>query len=64
MKLKENQEKKFHIVVSNPPKTTSVCMEWNSSTPKPLGHELIDIPEGYNLYSTSEPDKLVVSKQR
>ena len=44
MKLKENQEKKSHIPVSNPNLTkTSVCMERNSSTPIPLGHIAVDI---------------------
>ena len=42
----------------------SVCMERNSSMPKSLGHRAIDITERYNLYSTSEPDKLVASKQQ
>ena len=39
-------------------------MERNSPTPKPLGYRAIDITERYNLYSTSEPDKLVASKQQ
>ena len=39
-----------------------VCMERNSATPNPLCHIAFDIPERYNLYSTSEPDKLVASK--
>ena len=46
MKLKENQEKKSHIPVSNPncaKNKNSVCMEWNSSTPIPLGHIAVDI---------------------
>ena len=39
MKLKENQEKKCHIPVSNSNSNkNSVCMERNSSTPIPLGH--------------------------
>ena len=42
----------------------SVCTERNSPTPNPLGHIVFDIPERYNLYSTSESDKLVASKQR
>ena len=42
----------------------SVCMERNGPLPKPLGHRAIDITERYNLYSTSEPDKLVASKQQ
>ena len=47
----------------------SVCMEWNSPTPKPLGYRAIDITELVihffcNLYSTSDPDKLVASKQQ
>ena len=55
MKLKENQEKKCHIPVG---------MERKSSTPKPLGYRAIAITERYNLYSTSDPDKLVASKQQ
>ena len=46
MKLKENQEKKCHIPVSNPKHAknkNSVCMERNSSTPIPLGHIAVDI---------------------
>ena len=44
MKLKENQEKKSSIPVSNPHRNkNSVCMEWNSSTPIPLGHIAVDI---------------------
>ena len=42
----------------------SVCMERNSPTPKPLGYRAIDITERYNLYSTSDPDKLVASKKQ
>ena len=42
----------------------SVCMERNSPTPKPLGYRAIDITERYNLYTTSDPDKLVTSKQQ
>ena len=42
----------------------SVYTERNSPTPNPLGHIVFDFPERYNLYSTSEPDKLVASKQR
>ena len=42
--LKENQEKKSHIPVSNPHRSkSSVCMERNSSTPIPLGHIAVDI---------------------
>ena len=66
MKLKENQEKKsvtsryrtrMHI-------KNSVCMERNSPTPKPLRYRVIDFTEHYNMYSTSDPDKLVASKQQ
>ena len=67
MKLNENQEKKYHIGVSNPARMhnkNSVCMERNGPLPKPLGHRAIDITERYNLYSTSEPEKLVASKQQ
>ena len=42
----------------------SVCMERNGPLPKPLGHRAIDISERYNLYSTSEPGKLVALKQQ
>ena len=44
-------------------KTNSVCTERNSPTPNPLGHNA-DIPERYNLCSTSEPGNLVASKER
>ena len=67
MKLKEKQEKKYHIGVSNPARmhnNNSVCMERNGPLPKPLGHRAIDITERYNLHSTSEPEKLVTSKQQ
>ena len=65
MKLKENQEKKCHVLVSNPhAKQKLHAMERNSSMPKPLSHRAIDITKRYNLYSTSEPDKLVASKQQ
>ena len=44
MELKENQEKKSHIPVSNLHRNkNSVCMERNSSTPIPLGHIAVDI---------------------
>ena len=44
IKLKENQEKKSHIPVSNLHRNkNSVCMERNSSTPIPLGHIAVDI---------------------
>ena len=46
MKLKENQEKKCHIPVSNPNYAKNknlVCMEWNGSTPIPLGQIAVDI---------------------
>ena len=42
----------------------SMCMERNIPLSKPLGHRAIDITERYNLYSTSELDKLVASKQQ
>ena len=66
MKLKENQEKKsstseYRTRMHN---KSSMCMERNGPLPKPLGHRAIDITERYNLYSTSEPDKLVASKQQ
>ena len=67
MKLKENQEKsatsvyRTHNGMHN---KNSMCMERNGPLPKPLGHRAIDITERYNLYRTSEPDKLVASKQR
>ena len=67
IKLKENQEKKCHIGVSNPQcmhNKNSMCMERNGPLPKPLGHRAIDITERYNLYSTSDPDKSVASKQQ
>ena len=66
MKLKENQEKKSATSVyrTRMHNKNSVCMERNSPMPKPLGHRAIDITERYNLCSTSEPDKLVASKQQ
>ena len=42
MKLKENQEKKSHGIEPEL-NINSVCMEWNSSTPIPLGHIAVDI---------------------
>ena len=42
----------------------SVCMERNSPTPKPPSLRAIDITERYNLYSKSNPDKLIASKQQ
>ena len=66
IKLKENREKKsvtsrYRTRIHN---KNSVCMERNSPTPKPLGYRAIDFTERYNLYSTSDPDKLVSSKQQ
>ena len=65
MKRKESQEEsvtlRYRTRMHN---KNSVCKEQNSPTPNPLGHIVFDIPERYNLYSTSEPDKLVSSKQR
>ena len=44
MKLKENQEKeKPHPGIEPEFNKSSVCMERNSSTPKPLGHIAVDI---------------------
>ena len=66
MKLKENEEKKSATSVyrTRMHNKNSVCLERNSPMPKPLGHRAIDITERYNLYITSEPDKLVASKQQ
>ena len=65
MKLKENQEKSATSVYrTRMHNKNSVCMERNSPMPKSLGHRAIDITERYNLYSTSEPDKLAASKQQ
>ena len=67
MKLKENQEKNATAVYrtrSGMHNKNSMCMERNGPLPKPLGHRAIDITERYNLYSTSESDKLVASKQQ
>ena len=67
MKLKENQEKsaisvyRTHNGMHN---KNSMCMERNGPLPKPLCHRAIDITERYNLYRTSESDKLVASKQQ
>ena len=41
-----------------------VFTERNRPTPNLIGHTAFDIPDRYNLYSTSERDKLVASKQR
>ena len=43
MKLKENQEKKPHPGIEPEFNKSSVCMEWNSPTPIPLGHIAVDI---------------------
>ena len=44
MKLKENKEKKMpHPGIEPDFNKNSVCMEWNSSTPIPLGHTAVDI---------------------
>ena len=67
MKLKENQEKSVTSVYrthNGMHNKNSMCMERNGPLPKPLGHRAIDITERYNLYRTSEPDKLVASKQQ
>ena len=65
IKLKENQEKSTTSVYrTRMHNKNSVCMERNGPLPKPLGHRAFDITERYNLYSTSEPDKLVASKQQ
>ena len=65
MKLKENQEKSVtSLYRTRMHNKNSVCMEQNSPKPKPLGYRAIDITERYSLYSTSEPDKLVASKQQ
>ena len=68
MKLNENQKKKsvtsrYRTRMHN---KNSVCIVRNSPLPKPLGYRAIDITERYNLYSTSDPDKLqlVASKQQ
>ena len=67
MKLKETKKKsatsvyRTHNGMHN---KSSMCMERNGPLPKHLGHRAIDITERYNLYRTSEPDKLVASKQQ
>ena len=65
MELNENQDKsaksRYWTRMHN---KNSVCTERNSPSSNPLGHNAYDIPERYNLYSTSEPDKLVASNQR
>ena len=63
MKLKENQEKS-HIAVSNPHnnKPSMYGVEQSDAEPtRPQNHRY---PWVYNLYSTSEPDTLVASKQQ
>ena len=64
MKLKENQEKKNHIPVSNLNLTklgVHGAEQFNADTTRPhcRRHQ-----KCYYLYSTSEPDKFVASKQR
>ena len=64
MELKETQEKKSSTSVyrTRIHNKNSTCMERNGPLPKPLGHRAIDITEFYNLYCTSEPDKLQVTR--
>ena len=65
MKLKEIQEKSVTLRYrTRSHNKNSVCMERNSPTSNPLGHIFFDIPERYNLYSTSEPEKLVAKKTK
>ena len=66
MKLKENQEKKCNIPVSNPNYAKQKlgvhgAEQFNADTSRPHCRRY---QRCYNLYSTSEPDKLVASKQR
>ena len=64
MKLNKNQEKNVTLRYGTRMRNKNcVYTERNNPTPNPLGHIVFDIPERYNLYSTSEPDKLVASKQ-
>ena len=59
MKLKENQEKKCHIPVSNPNNKNSGvhgAEQFNADTTRPHCRRY---QKCNNLYSTSEPDKLV-----
>ena len=65
MKLKAKQEQSVTLRYrSHMHNTNCMCTERNSQMPNPLGQIVFDIPERYNLYSTSGPDKLVASKQR
>ena len=64
MKLKENQNKKSHIPVSNPNLTKIRCAwseQFNADTTRSHCRRY---QKCYNLYSTSESDKLVASKLR
>ena len=63
MKLKENQEKKYHIGVSNPHAKQKLSVHGAERSTTETSRA-IDISERYNLYSTSERDKLVASKQQ
>ena len=61
------KQKVFQELVQNDEtkgKPRKKCHIPNSPTSKPLGYRAIDITKRYNLYSTSESDKLVPSKQQ
>ena len=64
MKLKENQEKKPHPGIE-PEFNKKLCVhgaeQFNTDTTRPHCRRY---QKCYSLYSTSEPDKLVASKQR
>ena len=60
MKLKESQETRCHIAVSNPHAYQKLSVHGaEQSNNKPLGNNAFDISQRYNLYSTFEPDTLV-----
>ena len=64
MKLKENQEKKPHPGIEpefNKSSGVHGAEQFNADTTRPHCRRY---QKCYNLYSTSEPDKLVASKQR
>ena len=68
MKLKENQEKTCHFGVSNPQRHALQKLDVHGAerstavTSRPPSRPIFT--ERYNLYRTSEPDKLVASKQQ
>ena len=71
MKLKENQPKKkkkrkekYNAKSGYRTRLAKTQKMKKSQVINPFGHRAADISECYNLYSTSEPVKLVAWKQR